>query len=196
MSEAQAAYRLEIEPLDLGPEVRAIGLELVGSETREPVEGEEAAALWAALLPVLAGGEPWVLDFVAHLERVREFCLHRGIPFREALPNGAGPNRHVLVIEHPPADELAALLGRFAGETFGLRAGPPLLSGDAATESGLAHHGIDAYQAAWPRYLFCAVCDFENGFLTLLSERLWASEVIRRARAALQDSGVEVSRPA
>ena len=44
-------------------------------------------------------------------------------------------------------------------------------------------------------YFFCAVCDFENGFLTLLTNRLWASEVIRRLRPVLDELPVEVARP-
>ena len=63
-------------------------------------------------------------------------------------------------------------------------------------EEALAVRGVDAYQEAYARYAFCAVCDFENGFLTVLSEQLWASEVIRRARSALDGMQVEVTRPA
>jgi hypothetical protein len=63
-------------------------------------------------------------------------------------------------------------------------------------EGALAEHGVDAYHAAFPQYLFCAVCDFEGGFLTVLSNQLWASEVIRRVRGSLQNLRVEVTRPA
>ena len=85
---------------------------------------------------------------------------------------------------------------RFAGQTFGVRAGAPLLAGDASVEGALAERGVDAYHAAFPQYLFCCVCDFAGGFLTVLSNQLWASEVIRRARAALENLPVEVTRPA
>ena len=82
---------------------------------------------------------------------------------------------------------MPAVIERFEGETFGIRAGaagqPP---GMRHWKEALARSGVDAYQEAYSRYLFCAVCDFENGFLTVLSEHLWASEVIRRARAALR----------
>jgi hypothetical protein len=44
--------------------------------------------------------------------------------------------------------------------------------------------------------LFCAVLDFAEGSLTLLSEQLWASEVMRRIRPALADLPVEVQTPA
>jgi hypothetical protein len=182
-------YRLEIESLDLGADVRAVGLELLEPETREPVTGGEAAGIWAALVPALAAGEPWALDFVAHLERVREFCRRGAIAFRE-------PNAHALVIPGPGQAQLRPLFERFAGETFGVRAGAPLLAGDASVEGALAERGVDAYHAAFPQYLFCSVCDFEGGFLTVLSNQLWASEVIRRARSALVHLQVEVTRPA
>ena len=88
------------------------------------------------------------------------------------------------------------ILERFAGETFGLRAGAPLLVGDASVEGALAERGVDAYHATFSQYLFCCVCDFQGGFLTVLSNQLWASEIIRRARSALENLRVEVTRPA
>jgi hypothetical protein len=54
---------------------------------------------------------------------------------------------------------------------------------------------VDAYHAAFRNYLFCAVCDFENGFLTLLTEKLWTSEVLRRVKPAVAGLPVEVARP-
>jgi hypothetical protein len=182
-------YRLEIDSLELGPDVRAVGLELIDPETREPVTGNEAARIWAAIVPALAGEEPWGLDFFAHLERVQEYCRSRGIAFRE-------PNARTMVIAQQTAEPLAALFERFAGETFGVRAGGMVVSGDAKVENGLAQRGVDGYHTAFSDYLFCAVCDFENGFLTLLSDRLRASEVIRRARPALEGLEVEVAQPA
>jgi hypothetical protein len=182
-------YRLEIEALDLGPDVRAVGLELIEPETREPVTGNDATGIWATLLPALAGGEPWVIDFFAHLERVRDFCRRTAIAFRE-------PNSHVVVVPQPGHDQLQPLFERFANETFGIRAGAPVVGGDALVEGALAERGVDAYHAAFPKYLFCSVCDFEGGFLTVLSNQLWASEVIRRARGALEKLRVDVTRPA
>ena len=90
---------------------------------------------------------------------------------------------------------MLAVIERFESETFGVRAGTPVTAGDATLEGALAKGGVDAYQEAYPEYSFCAVCDFENGFLTVLSGQLWASEVIRRARAALEGQQVEVARP-
>jgi hypothetical protein len=186
---SETTYRLEIAAFDLGPDVKAVGLELIDPETREPVTGGEAARIWAAALLSLAGDKPWALDFFAHLERVREFCKSRGIAFRE-------PNERVVVIPQQTAEPLGALFERFEGETFGARAGEAVDSGDVEVEAGLARGGVDGYHTTYSRYLFCAVCDFENGFLTLLSDALWASEVIRRAKAGLAALPVEVTRPA
>ena len=94
------------------------------------------------------------------------------------------------------AGQLEAVIERFAGETFGVRAGAPAAAGDEIVERDLALHGVDAYQEAYRRYAFCAVCDFENGFLTVLSEQLSASEVIRRTQAALDGLQVKVTHPA
>jgi len=185
----EVLHRLEVEALELGADVRAVGLELIDPETREPVKGNEAARVWAAVLAAQAAEEPWTLDFFAHLRRVRDFCQQRGIAFSEL-------NDHVLVIASPETDKLTALCERFGDMTFGARAGGALVAGDADVEGGLAERGVDAYQTAFPKYLFCAVCDFEDGFLTVLSRHLWASEIIRRARAALSGLHVEVTRPA
>lgn len=182
-------YRLEVESLDLGADVRAVGLELIEPESHEPVKGAEGAGIWAALTPALAGGEPWAIDFFAHLERVREFCRRQEIAFLE-------PNSHAIVVPQPQQARLQPLFERFAGETFGVRAGAPVAAGDPSVEGALAERGVDAYHAAFPRYLFCCVCDLEGGFLTVLSNQLWASEIIRRARGALGKLPVEVTRPA
>lgn len=182
-------YRLEIEALDLGSDVHAVGLELVELETREPVIGSEGAGIWAALVPALVAGQPWGIDFFAHVERIRDFCRQNALVFRE-------PNAHTIVIAQMEGAPLELLFERFAGETFGVRAGGPLPGGDAPVESALAERGVDAYHAAFPQYLFCSVCDFEAGFLTILSNQLWASEIIRRAKGALENSQVEVTRPA
>ena len=181
-------YLLEVNPLDLGPDVKAVGLELIYPQNREPVRGPEAAGIWAAALPALAGTEPWALDFFSHLERVREYCRTHGLPFRDAAARS-------LVILAPEAMALAALLERFAGETFGTRAGSGVASPDAELEGELSRRGVDGYHAAFPRYFFCGVCDFENGFFTLLSNRLWASEVSRRLSPVLKDLTVRVQLP-
>jgi hypothetical protein len=191
MAEPQPAPQsvLEVEPLDLGEDVKAVGLELVDIESREPVRGNDAARIWAAALGALAGTEPWALDFFSHLDRVREHCRLRGIAFEEKASG------HVLIVPSPGGDALAGLVERFAGESFGARAGAGVAAGDAGVEGELARRGVDAYHSAFRNYLFCAVCDFENGFLTLLTEKLWASEVLRRIKPAAATLPVEVTRP-
>lgn len=179
------AYLLEVEPLDLGADVRAIGLELVeADENREPVRGTDAARIWSRVLVGTAATEPWALDFFSHLDRVRDYCGHHGILFREA-------SRRCLVIPAPDLTALEPLLERFQQETFGARAGELLATGDSALEEDLGRRGVDAYHKAFPGYFFCGVCSFEDGSLVLLSEKLWASEVIRRVRPLLEDQDVE-----
>lgn len=177
--------RLTVEPLDLGSELRAVGLELVDAETEEPVADGEAAALWSRALEALAGEQVCVLDFVAHLVRVREFCEQNDVRFRETAAGG-------IVVTERDADARARLLERFAGETFGARAGGAAANGDTLLEKELRQVGLDAYQQAYPQYLFCAICELETGSVTLVSERLWASEAARRLRSALREFSVTV----
>lgn len=182
-------YLLDVEPLDLGADVRAVGLDLVeADENREPVRGSDAARIWSRVLRATAGQEPWALDFFSHLDRVRDFCRRHGIAFREA-------SQRSIVIPAPEPTALESLLERFQGETFGARAGGVLPAADSALEGELARRGVDAYHTAFPKYFFCAVCGFEDGSLVLLSEKLWASEVIRRVRPVLQGLDVEVRLP-
>jgi hypothetical protein len=180
---------LDIEPLDLGPDVRAVGLELVeADENREPVRGGDAARIWSRVLWAVTGKEPWSLDFFSHIERVKEYCEHHKLAYREA-------SQRCTVIPAPEIPLLEALLDRFQGETFGARAGGSLESGDPDVEADLARRGVDAYHKAFPNYFLCAVCSFEDGSLVLLSEKLWASEVIRRVRPVLEGLDVEVRLP-
>jgi len=182
-------YLLDVEPLDLGPDVRAVGLELVeADENREPVRGRDAARVWSRVLWATTGKEPWALDFFSHLDRVREYCQSHQIAYRDA-------SQRSMVIPAPEVDRLESLFDRFQNETFGARAGGPLEAGDPALEGDLAQRGVDAYHKAFPNYFFCGVCGFEDGSLVLLSEKLWASEVIRRVRPVLQGIEVEVRLP-
>jgi hypothetical protein len=182
-------YVLEVEPLDLGPDVRAIGLELAeADENREPVRGADAAKIWARVLRATAASETWALDFFSHLDRVRDFCDRHHIPYRDA-------NHHSLVVPAPEPEALEGLVDRFKNETFGARAGSGVSIGDPELEGDLARRGVDAYHTAFPKYFFCAVCNFEDGSLVLLSEKLWASEVIRRVRPSLDGMDVEVQLP-
>jgi hypothetical protein len=181
-------FSLDVETLDLGHGVKAVGLELVETQNREPVRGKPAAEIWSALFPALAGEESCVVDFFSHIERVQEFCKARKIEFREA---GA----RCLVVPKPRQAQLFQLFERFETETFGIRAGSATESADAALEGDLSKRGVDAYQSAYERYLFCAVCEPEDAWVTLLSSSLWASEVIRRARPAVQPFDIYIARP-
>jgi hypothetical protein len=179
-------YLLEVEPLDLGADVRAVGLDLTeADENREPARGSEAARVWSRILPVAAGSEPWALDFFSHLDRVRDYCELHAIPFRDA-------SERAVVVPAPDAEDLEALLDRFQKETFGARAGGVLPEADPALESELARRGVDAYHTRFANYSFCAVCAFEDGSLVLLSQKLGAGEMIRRVRPVLQGLDVEL----
>jgi hypothetical protein len=181
-------FSLDVEALDLGPGVKAVGLELLGTESREPVRGQDAATIWAAVLPALAANEMYVVDFFSHLDRVREFCELHEIHFREAA-------QRCLVLPQPSETKLQEIFQRFEGETFGVRAGGPVPGGDAALEKELSRRGLDAYQPEYARYTFCAVCEPEDGWVTLLSESLWPTEIVRRLRPAAQKLDVYIARP-
>ena len=178
---------LEVSTLDLGGDVRAAGLDLLAAGD-EPAQGPETAGIWARVLPALAGGEPWSLDFFSHLKRVREFCVRHGIAAREE-------HGRAMVITALTREQLEALVARFEGETFGARAGQALAAGDATLERDLVHRGVDAYHHSFKRYLFCAVCEFSEGSLVVLSEGLGAAEIVRRLKPALEGLEVEVFQP-
>jgi len=181
-------YSLDVQALDLGNQTKAVGLELVETENREPLRGKEAAEIWSEIFTALAGKEAYVVDFFSHIDRVREFCKMREITCREAA-------EWCIVIPSPSASELQQLLERFEGETFGLRAGTTSGGPDAALEGDLSKRGLDAYQQAYTRYTFCAVCEPEDGWVTILSETLWPSEIIRRLRPVVQRFDVHIARP-
>jgi hypothetical protein len=142
------------------------------------------------VLRAAAGQEPWALDFFSHLDRVRDFCNRHGIEYREA-------SQRSIVVPAPESAVLELLIDRFQAETFGARAGGPISTGEAdpAVEGELARRGADAYHSTFRNYFFCAVCDFEDGSLVLLSEKLWAGEVIRRVRPVLEGLEVQVHLP-
>lgn len=181
-------YSLDVQAMDLGPGVQAVGLELIETESREPLLGPEAASIWSSALVALAAAEPYVVDFFSHLERVREFAASHSIAIREAASR-------CLVIPQPSKELLRFLLTRFANETFGLRVGPASANEDHALENELSHRGLDAYQPAYSRYTCCAICEPSDGWVTLLSDSLWPSEIIRRVRPAVQPFDVYIARP-
>ncbi len=99
-------FSLDVEVLNLGADVKAVGLELLETESREPVRGNKAAQIWSAAFPVLAGEEFYVLDFFSHLDRVRDFCSTHEIPFRDAA-------ERCLVIPKPTQEQLLDIFTRF-----------------------------------------------------------------------------------
>src|SRR5262245_8910691 len=181
-------YSLDVQALDLGNETKAVGLELVETENREPLRGKEASEIWSEIFLVLVGDEAYVVDFFSHIDRAREFCRMRKIAWREAA-------ERCVVVPSPPASELRQLLERFAGETFGIRAGTTAGAPDPVLEGDLSKRGLDAYQQAYTRYTLCAVCEPGDGWVTILSETLWPSEIIRRLRPAVQRFDVHIARP-
>jgi hypothetical protein len=181
-------FSLDVEALDLGPGTTAVGMELLETESREPVKGSEAAAIWAAVFPGLAVTETFVLDFFSHIDRVREFCKMNDLHFRQAA-------ERCLVLRQPTEPQLEQLFARFERETFGVRCGSSAEAPDEVLESELSHRGLDAYQGAYERYTFCAICEPEDAWVTLLSKTLWPTEIIRRVRPAAQRFDVYISRP-
>jgi hypothetical protein len=181
-------FSLDVQALVLGAGVKAVGLELVETENREPVRGKEAAGIWSAVFPALVGSDSYVVDFFSHIDRVREFCALRGIVLREAA-------ERCVVLPQPDQEQLRRIFERFEGETFGIRAGASTQSADALIEGDLSRRGLDAYQLAYARYAFCAICEPEDGWVTILSESLWPSEVIRRVRPVVQPFDVHIARP-
>jgi hypothetical protein len=181
-------FSLDVQALDMGSDVKAVGLELLETENREPVRGKDAAEIWSAVFPALAGSEPYSVDFFSHIDRVREFCKVHEITWREAA-------ERCIVLPQPTQEQLRQILERFESETFGIRAGVATQSSDAALEGDLSKRGLDAYQPAYARYTFCAICEPEDGWITLLSDSLWPSEVIRRMRPAVQPFDVHIARP-
>jgi hypothetical protein len=181
-------FSLDVQALDLGGDVKAVGLELIETQNREPVRGKDAAAIWSVVFLALAGNELYAVDFFSHVERVREFCKTRQISLREAT-------ERCVVLPQPNQEQLRQVFERFEGETFGFRAGTASQSADAALEGDLSKRGLDAYQAAYTRYTLCAICEPEDGWVTMLSESLWTSEVIRRVRPAVQPFDIYIARP-
>jgi predicted secreted protein len=200
LPESNPPLRLLIEPLNLGPDVRAISLDLAEEGAESHAVGPEALAIWNAAVPALVADESWTLDFVSHLDRVREFCSSKSISWREA---GA----RCITIAHPDTDQLESLFERFETETFGFRVRKTRVEGtaraskesndleDAELENDLSKGGMDAYHGAFTRYTLCAICDFENGSIVLITEKLSSSEVLRRLRPFVTALGALVDRP-
>src|SRR6266403_1441750 len=145
------AFSLDVQALHLGADAKAVSLEILETESREPVRGKQATDFWSAVFPLLSTGEPFVLDFFSHLDRVRDFCAAKIISFHEAGPR-------CIVVPQPTQEQLRQLFERFEAEAFGFRAGARVNADDAGLTDELSQHGLDAYQAAYQRYSFCAAC--------------------------------------
>src|SRR5260370_14515072 len=78
------AFSLDVQALDLGADVKAVSMEILETESREPVRGKQATNFWSAVFPLLTAGEPFVLYLFIHLYRVRDFCAASEISFPQA----------------------------------------------------------------------------------------------------------------
>src|SRR5882672_7276740 len=96
-------FSLDVQALDLGGGVKAVGLELVETENREPVRGKDAAEIWSAVFPALAGDDSYVVDFFSHLERVRlGFATRLSVASccRSQIKNSCGRSLNVSKARH------------------------------------------------------------------------------------------------
>src|SRR5258707_5267743 len=130
-------FSLDVQALDLGGDIKAVGLELVETENREPVRGKDAAEIWSAVFPALAGSESYVVDFFSHVEMVREFCKIREIVFRDAA-------ERCVILPQPSEEQLRQVFARFEGGTFGIRARTAVRCGDGALQCDLSKGGMCA----------------------------------------------------
>src|SRR5207302_1532384 len=121
-------FSLDVQALDLGGEVKAVGLELVETQNREPVRGKDAAEIWSAVFPALAGNESYVVDFFSHIERVREFCKLHEIALREAA-------ERCVVLPHRNQDQCHQIFNPSEAKTFGIRPGNAAQPADAARKA-------------------------------------------------------------
>src|SRR5258708_30056401 len=135
-------FSLDVQALDLGGEVKAVGLELIETQNREPVRGKDAAEIWSAVFPALAGDESYAMDFFSHIERVREFCKMREIRLREAA-------ERCVVLPQPNREQLRLVFAPFEAGQFGFRTGAGSHSAHTALEGDRSTRGLDAYQSAY-----------------------------------------------
>jgi len=91
-----------------------------------------------------------------------------------------------VVLPRPNREQLRLIFERFEAETFGFRAG--------AAVTVRRRRARRRPFKAWSRrlsigvyalFVFAPFCEPEDGWVTLLSESLWLSEVIRRVRPAV-----------
>ena len=144
-----------------------MGLELIDPETREPVTGRGSREDLGGGVDCARGGRSLGARFF------RASGTGAGVLPVAAASHFASPTSACWSFRSSRSRQLAAIVERFAGETFGVRAGGLLAQATRDVEAGLAERGVDALPH-WPirSYLFCAVCDFENGFLTVAERSL------------------------
>src|SRR5690242_21588202 len=70
-------YSLDVQAMDLGNDVKAVGLELVETENREPVRGKEGAEIWSETLPALARSEEHTSELQSHVNLVCRLLLEK-----------------------------------------------------------------------------------------------------------------------
>jgi len=109
--------------------------------------------IWSAVFPALAGRID-VVDFFSHIERVREFCKIGKFVARCA--------ERCVVLPQPDQEQLRQIFERFEGETFGRRRHGVAIGRRRASKATCQKRGLDAYQPAYARYTFCAICEPED----------------------------------
>ena len=130
--------------MDLGPAVKAVGLELIETESREPLRGPEAARH-------LGRG-------IDRSRRHRSLRLSissvTSIAFANSAPPTPSPIREAasrcLVIPQPSLELLRLIFARFEVGNVRHARWSRCAKRRCALESELSHRGLDAYQPAYP----------------------------------------------
>jgi len=168
-------YSLTWKTLDLGPGVKAIGMELIETRAAKPVRGKDAIA---------------ILGRRSHCPRPhkrRLFSIFSGHPDASVI-SAQGTTRFSrsggpLHRRAAPSDEPSPRIDRAVRrETFGLRAGKGRSDRRYAIGERLSNAVLDAIRPPYTRYTFCVVCELDDGWLTILSEPLWPAKPFRRVR--------------
>ena len=181
-------FSLDVEALDLGPGVKAVGLELVETENREPFVarrqrrfGRRSSLPWrmknitswifSATSIALRSFARRGRSSIAKQACAAWFCRSRGRVNCSSFSSAS--KAKPLEFAREPLRKLP--MPRWKA-TFPSAASTPTKPPMSAT-------------------LFCAVCEPEDGWVTLLSATLWASEVIRRVRPAVLPFDIYIARP-
>jgi len=133
-------YSLDVQALELGADTKAVGLELLETQSREPLRGSEAAQIWAAAFSALAAKEMLPSGFFSVTSSA---CANSATP--TPLPIVRRPHA-AWSFPYLSTEQLGQLFARFGAATFGMRAGPAAQNADPALENELSLRGLDAYQ--------------------------------------------------